>query len=243
MNNSFVTVKNISDICDVVKLHRLPFSQARHILHRALENKTLEGYKFARPMLEIGIGDGRNSTLFFESDIDYGVEIKRYNSTQYDIYKQVDYIDKNNNLLPFDNDSMGSIYSMSVLEHVKNLDTLLIECHRVLKVGGGFIANVNTDKCKYKPIGFSEDFCPNLLTPDEWQCRCESAGFIVKTVTPALPPWIPLSLNMLWSTGLVRLPLVGRMFLNNFWKQMYRDGFMYSSIDSDLTVTFICEKV
>lgn len=238
-----MAVKDISDICDIVKLHLLPFSQARHILHRALENKTLEGHKFARPMLEIGIGDGRNSTLFFQSLIDYGVEVKRYDSTQYNIYKQVDYIDENNNLLPFGNEVIASVYSMSVLEHVKNLNALLTECHRVLKASGQFVANVNTDKCKYKPMGFSKDFCPNLLTPEEWQHRFESAGFMVAKSIPAVPPWIPLSLNILGSTTLIRLPLVGRMFLKNFWKQMYRDGFMYSNIDTDLTVTFICDKV
>lgn len=243
MSESFVTVKSISDICAAVKLHHIPFEKARYILHRALEVKTLEGYKFARPMLEIGIGYGLISSLFFESVIDYGVEIKQYSHNYYNMYKRVIYIDENNNFLPFGNDVMGSIYSMSVLEHVKNLDALLKECHRILKPGGGFVANVNTDKCKYKPMCFTKDFCPNLLTPDEWKQRFESVGFSVKKAIPALPPGIPWSLEIFSITRLVKIPLVNRIFLKNFWNQMYRDGFAFSNIDSDLTVTFICEKV
>ena len=132
---------------------------------------------------------------------------------------------------------------MSVLEHVKNLDALLKACHRILKTGGGFVANVNTDKCKYKPMCFTEDFCPNLLTPDEWERRFESVGFSVKKAIPALPPWIPCSIELFSITGLVKIPLINRIFLKNFWNQMYRDGFAFSNIDSDLTVSFICEKI
>jgi len=243
MSESFVTAKNISaNICDAVKLHHMPFAQARYLLHRSLEVKTFEGYRFARPMLEIGVGQGLTSSLFFESVIDYGVEIKQYSNKYHNMYKKVNYIDGNNNLLPFGNDVMGSIYSMSVLQHVKNLDALLKECHRVLRAGGGFVANVNTDKCKYKPTCFTGDFWPNLLTPDEWKQRFESVGFSVKKIIPALPPWIPLSLELFSITRLVKIPLVNRLFLKNFWNQMYRDGFAFSTIDGDLTVTLICEK-
>lgn len=243
MSESFVLVKSISDICDSVKLHQMLFEKARYILHRALEVKTLEGYKFTKPMLEIGIGDGYTSSLFFESVIDYGVEIKQYSHNYYSMYKKVIYIDENNNLLPFGNGVMGSIYSMSVLEHVKNLDALLKECHRILKTGGYFVVNVNTDKCKYRPMCFTKDFCPNLLTPNEWKHRFESVGFSVKKAIPALPPWIPWSLEIFSKTHLVKIPLVNRIFLKNFWNQIYRDGFAFSNIESDLTATFICEKV
>lgn len=242
MTEHTLRVRRVQRLSDVVKLQKLSYRKASHLLNRALEIKTLEGIEFPRPMLEVGIGDGTISHMFFEGQIDYGVEIKKYSRDYCNQYKQVAYIDERTNALPFESGMMGSVYSMSVLEHVKQLDLMLKEVARVLRPGGLFVANVNTDKCRGKPTFFSPEFAPNLLTPEEWKARCEQVGLKVLELRPALPPWLFQTLKTIGANRLIRLPLVNGVVFRGFWDRMYEDGFMQSNLDSDLTLTIVAEK-
>lgn len=44
--------------------------------------------------------------------------------------------------IPFEDNSFDGVLCTQVLEHVENLDMLLAECNRVVKMGGGFVVSV-----------------------------------------------------------------------------------------------------
>jgi len=101
--------------------------------------------KFEPPVLDIGIGDGRNSKLLFVSqekidvgiDIDpNGVKIARTSG----MYKKVVVADAAK--MPFEDKSFKTIISNSTFEHIKE-DTLAVkEVSRVLLPGGNFLFTV-----------------------------------------------------------------------------------------------------
>jgi len=74
-----------------------------------------------------------------------------------------------NNKLPFKDNSFDEIYCKSVLEHIRNLKTLIKECFRVLKKGGeiwfrtdnasyiGFLFKNHQDYIKYFDYASKED--------------------------------------------------------------------------------------
>jgi len=242
VSESPATVKNVWNVYQGLGLHEMPFESARYLLHRALELQTLEGCQFPRPLVEIGAGDGRISGLFFAAPIDYGLEIARYQPRFYEIYRQMLYVDGQRNWLPFASGAIGSIYSLSVLEHVKDPDALLEECSRVLMGGGLFVANIVTERGKHPPTCFTEDFCPSLLTPVEWQRRLATAGLVTRKAVPALPAWIVERGNAMAKSPLLRLPGLRGPLLRRFWNQMYRRGSRPTEAETALTVTLFCEK-
>jgi hypothetical protein len=109
--------------------------------------------------------------------------------------------------------------------------------------GGLFVANVNTDKCKQEPLNFTLDGCPHLYSPNDWKKLIESYGFIVTHTIPALPQWIPMSLDITASISLLKIPILKRLILKDYWNSMFKNGFFSSDINKDFTVTLICEKV
>lgn len=72
-----------------------------------------------------------------------------------DILKAIQYIDYNpgelnfirttDNKLPFKNEEIDVIYSISVFEHIKNFDEILSEISRILKPNGLFLLTVDID--------------------------------------------------------------------------------------------------
>lgn len=242
MPQSSVTVKNVDEVVRSMRLHRLKFGHARYLLHRALETKTLEGFQFARPMLEVGIGDGHITSLFFEQTIDYGVDIKLHDQNYYFVYRNVAAIDAVDNRLPFADGLMASIFSMSVLEHVRKLDDLLSECRRVLKPGGVFVANVNSDKCKQVVPSSWDKACPNLFSAAEWTAVFEKAGLTTFRIVPALPPWLYKTLDTVSLIRGIHRPFIHRFLSPGVWAHLYSAGTKPGSIDEDLTLTFFCEK-
>lgn len=44
--------------------------------------------------------------------------------------------------IPYENNTFDGVFCTQVLEHVASLDLLLVECNRVLKMGGGFVVSV-----------------------------------------------------------------------------------------------------
>lgn len=102
-----------------------------------------------KKILEIGCGQGFNSYLLSKKK---GNEIIGVDLFSPDIeiakrrYPKVDFRVMNVEKLDFKDKVFDEIYAMDILEHVDNLEKVLTECIRVLKVGGKFIINVPAEK-------------------------------------------------------------------------------------------------
>lgn len=116
-------------------------------LIRANEIRALEGVNFLNPSLDVGCGDGQvakvvlGNTRKFDWGIDMSqVEIERAKkSGAYKNCKVASVYD-----LPFKTQEFKTVFSNSVVEHFKDLDTALHEMARVLKKRGKLIITVPT---------------------------------------------------------------------------------------------------
>jgi SAM-dependent methyltransferase len=113
-----------------------PMPESKHLrMHRELEH--LAGGLSGKRILEIG-SDSDGEFLSFAmkhggcSDA-VGINIDIQESTR---GRDVHLVCADARSIPFDDDTFDAIYSMSVFEHVQQLDRALSECYRVLRPGG-----------------------------------------------------------------------------------------------------------
>jgi SAM-dependent methyltransferase len=123
-------------------------------LERVQECWILSRKSFARPILDIGCGDGIFAEVFFPDKLEYGLdpnkkEIERARITG----RYLELFNSPGNKVPLDDSSVGTIICNSVLEHIKDIDGVLREAHRVLKPEGRFYLTIPTDKFDRNSIG------------------------------------------------------------------------------------------
>jgi SAM-dependent methyltransferase len=146
--------------------------------------------------MDFGCGDGSFSSLIFQS-IDYGVDsnpeaLKR--AQKYHVYREL--LSDASSLAT---GSLQSVFSSSVLEHVKRLESVLFEISRVLAPGGTLIFSVPvTDLKKYFIRYFGRNFEAkmnqlyrhyNLLDIAQWKDLLERNGLRVLEVRYYQPDW------------------------------------------------------
>lgn len=171
-------------------------------LWRSVEAKHLSRVDLKRPILDLGCGFGEFAVAYAEEPIDMGVDINSrdlYVAAKTKKYKNLTLADARD--LPFPNNSYGSIFSISTLEHIENSDKVLKEAYRVLKPGGLIFLTLETDEVDsatfYRPlmkkIGLSSlsNFASKrynalfhrevLLPKSVWKKKIEKAGFKVET--------------------------------------------------------------
>ena len=115
---------------------------------RAHELYNLEPYVelLDGPILDLGCGDGFIANELFQKQLDFGIDISEAvieEAKKNDFYKEVFCTSAHN--LPFEDNSIGGVFSNCVLEHIPNLDKVFSEVSRVLKPGGYFIASCNNN--------------------------------------------------------------------------------------------------
>ena len=74
--------------------------------------------------------------------------------------------------LPFVNDEFDSILAIDILEHVENIDQVLGECYRVLKVGGSILVKMPTEKDNFLTL----DWVRKKIFPQRYFKGLYSAG-------------------------------------------------------------------
>lgn len=112
---------------------------------RASEADRFNKVKLSPPILDIGCGFGEFAQVFFDVPIDYGIDINFTDIQQAKNtgkYKQL--ILSDGRKLPFKNNSISTVLSVSVLEHISNVERVFMEVERVLKPGGIFAFSVPT---------------------------------------------------------------------------------------------------
>jgi SAM-dependent methyltransferase len=172
-----------------------------HSFWRAQELSLFRKYRhlIVSPSLDFGCGDASFASMVFKN-ADYGVDhdpealavAKKFN-----VYGQL--VLSSEKSIPLPDESVMTIFSNSVLEHVSDLNAIVKEWHRVLKPGGRILFTVPTaqlriDLAKY--FGQKESdrinleyWHRNLLTEQQWSELLHKTGFEVKSIHPYQPDW------------------------------------------------------
>src|SRR5438128_1709911 len=95
-------------------------------LWRAVEAKHLSKVKLKRPILDVGCGFGEFAEAFADEPIDMGLDINSkhiYTASKTKKYKNLTIGDAGD--MPFADNSFGSIFSISTLEHIERIDSAI----------------------------------------------------------------------------------------------------------------------
>ena len=109
-------------------------------LLRSVEARMMASLELARPILDLGCGDGSFAQATFTEPLDAGIdpspvalaEAKRRGM-------HCDLRLGEGGRLPFDDHAFATVMSNSVVEHIPDIDSTLKEVHRVLRPGGRFV--------------------------------------------------------------------------------------------------------
>ena len=169
-------------------------------LWRNIELNVVRGIAdmFQPPILDLGCGDG----VFFGlaiGEADYGVDLRDdlAEIVRPGVYKAVRQGDVVKGL-DFPDNSIGTVFANSVLEHITQLDTALGEFRRILRPGGRLIATVPAaayfdglarwmgEKASRR-FHDSRDHV-NLLSPAQWQERLDRLGYDTELIREYFSP-------------------------------------------------------
>lgn len=171
---------------------RLPVS---HAIPRANEALAIKTVRLTPPVLDLGCGDGEFALLTFgRKKIDVGLDKNEKELTKArkaGVYKDV--INADASKMPFNNNSFRSVIANSTLEHVADLDKILVGIMRILKKGGILVLTVPTPLVS--DYQFWARFIPryawfkrklwqhiNYFEEGEWRRRLKKAGLKVDLV-------------------------------------------------------------
>lgn len=178
-------------------------------LVRALECRYLSELELEPPMLDIGCGNGLFASIFFEEQIEQGLDIsptEAATAKKTGTYKNV--MVANALDIPFEDDSFTTVFSNCVLEHIPQIDDVLKEISRVLKIDGKLIFTVPSDiygeqlfySSFFKKIGLGKtgefysrkinSLCRhyNLYSPSIWKNKLETADLKLVSYKRYLSP-------------------------------------------------------
>ena len=114
-------------------------------LWRAAEIAVLREQEYERPVLDLGCGDGV-VTSFVLSKVEVGLDPDKKvlaQAAERGIYERFEAIPAEE--LPLPDESIGTVVSNSVLEHLLKIDAVLEQVARVLRPGGRLLFTVPTE--------------------------------------------------------------------------------------------------
>ena len=190
-------VNNIQTQKDFLWLHIKDLPYFRSLL-RAVEARFFQDIDLQSPVLDIGCGDGHFASVTFTRKIEVGID-PWWDPLQ-EAYKLGGYqslIAADGARIPFPDNYFASAISNSVLEHIPNVDYVLKEAWRVLKVNAPLIFCVPNDKLLsslsiarglekfglHAIANVYKNFFERIArhhhsdNPEIWQSRLSNAGF------------------------------------------------------------------
>jgi SAM-dependent methyltransferase len=163
---------------------------------RAAELKALRHCSFIPPVLEIGCGNGRFTSLLLPH-VDCAVDINpravQHCAGRNGTYHHLTCMDARH--LAFGDGAFSTVFANCVIEHIPDLAGVLAECRRVLRPGGAFITTVPLrdmnqhlllESAWYARLRARQLQHHNLLSEWEWIAALSRAGFAAVETTAYL---------------------------------------------------------
>ena len=176
---------------------------------RAVEDRFLQEIPISGPWLDLGSGDGHFASVAFDRPPEIGLdpwvaptlEARSRNAYQLLVLGEGAQI-------PAEDASFNTVTSISVLEHIPEIDPVIAEVARVLKPGGRFVFCVPNhrfpellwgrqalDRLGLKGLGKAYSRFFNRIarhahtdSPEVWQGRLEAAGLELVQTWDYFPP-------------------------------------------------------
>ncbi len=168
---------------------------------RAVEARFYENIELPSPTLDLGCGDGHFASLAFTKKLEVGIDPWRaplQEAERRGTYQKL--LEVGGSSIPYPDGYFASAVSNSVLEHIPELDSVLIELARVLQPGAPFVFCVPNhnflpqlsiarffDRLGWRGFARSYRRFFNRISrhhhcddPDVWTRRLEQAGFKVE---------------------------------------------------------------
>lgn len=181
-----------------LQLQDMPYFRA---VLRAVEARFYQDYPLPEPVLDLGCGDGHFATIAFDKPLAVGLDpwtgpVREAAGRRF--YRLT--IQSPGDRIPFQDASFASAISNSVLEHIPDVQAVLMELARVLRPGGLFLFCVPNhfflknlavssffDRLGLQGLGNSYRLIFNRISrhhhcddPIIWQERLAMAGFSVE---------------------------------------------------------------
>jgi len=225
---------------------------------RAAELKALRHCMFAPPVLEIGCGNGRFTSLLLPR-VEWGIDLNPREialcAGRNGFYGHLSCMDAR--LLTFADGVFATVFANCVMEHIPDLARVLAECRRVLQPGGELIATVPLIEMNrhlllsggwYARLRAGQLQHLHLLAEDAWVAALSKAGFSTVRTTPYLSARMcelwdrvdgplcigagPLTLGRAYRFGLRLLPAPWRSKLNRQWQHYFIRAFQEDLLEA-----------
>ncbi len=207
---------------------------------RAIECRHMSTVALEPPVLDLGCGDGMFGSILFDERagaVDYGIDIslkeimKARKTGVYQLLQVADILH-----LPFADDSIGSIFSNSVFEHLDDIDAALSEAVRVLMPGGKLVLTSPNERLVdnfiiarifrslgmrsvarvFGDLGNRALGNRTCLSNEQWKEKAANAGFGSAECSNLIPPKIFHISEIFMPLGAFSVPskrLFGRLLL------------------------------
>ncbi|MBK8946664.1 MAG: methyltransferase domain-containing protein [Ignavibacteriae bacterium] len=197
LNNDFDFVKYI-DVADELSIWSAPFGLKLldYVEYRTNISVLDIGFGVGFPLTELALRLGNTSTIY---GIDPWKETFERVNKKIDYYriKNVKLIEGIAESIPLDTNSIDLITSNNGINNVTDIDKVLTECSRVMKLGGQFVQTLNTDLSMIEFYNELEKVLDELNMPKEIELmrqhishkrpsidrlieRIEDNGFVIK---------------------------------------------------------------
>jgi SAM-dependent methyltransferase len=203
-----MTFKNKEIYAEILEANVAELPYFRGFL-RAVEGRYYQSIDLPEPVLDMGAGDGHFAARTFQNKLKVGLDpafVSLKEAHHFRAYELL--VNSLGDRIPFEAESFASVISNSVLEHIPDVDAVLMDIQRVLKPGGKLVITVPNDNftqnlsiarfCDHiggKDLAawyrklfnkISRHYHPDA--PAQWRGRLEKAGFKVLDEWNYFPP-------------------------------------------------------